>query len=113
MQAPCLLPETLTRVELRASGTIVAGVILATAFGSHVEQEYTACSLFERYKLPDFYVTVIVVVLLIAASLYALHFAGRPPAVEMWRPALFALIAGLFGALQNIFFKGTGESQCC
>lgn len=121
--APFALGETLSRADIVGTIVIVAGVVLATIFGSHCESSYTPDDLLMLYTRLPF---------LIAATFSVVSMCVALAVIKSWRTTMpehisahdmemlesgaptrvciaYAFIAGTMGALMQIVFKGTGE----
>lgn len=105
--APILLHERLTRVDVLATGIIVVGAALCTAFGSHVDEPLSLSRLVELYLRPLFLVFELLIVSVLLSAMAALHMRVRVPPTS--RALMFAFVAGGLAAQQNIMFKAVGE----
>ena len=104
--APMFLDEKLGRGEIAATFIIIFGVLISTLSGSHAEQTYTVCTLMDLYKKSTFYVPVTVLSIALCA---AFKVRDDRELLGKYRPATIAFLAGGLGALNNLFFKATGE----
>lgn len=107
--APLTLGEKITRVEIVATFVILVGLVLTTAFGPKDDVDLSACELLDRYDDADMLVMLLSTFALIGTALYFIHLAPQTATVKRATPALYALCAGGFGGIMNIFFKAVGE----
>jgi len=119
--APCTLNERLTRTDVIATAVIVGGVVLATAFGTHCESTYAPEDLVALYARPPFLVLFALIVLAVVVAFFtARRWRKAQPRVlqsedghRIQAPTRvtisYAFMAGAYGAVMQIVFKGTGE----
>lgn len=107
--APILLKEKITMIEIIATTVILVGLVTTTASGPKTDADLDACALLARYNDLDFLLAVIVPLVICAISLYFIHFIESSPLINQMKPLLYAICAGAFGGVGNIFFKATGE----
>jgi hypothetical protein len=119
--APCTLNEKLTRTDIAATAVIVAGVVLATAFGTHCESSYKPDDLLLLYtRVPFLIMAACIVLAILLAFFTARRWRKTQPDVlesdennRIQAPTSvtisYAFMAGAYGAVMQIVFKGTGE----
>ena len=119
--APCTLDEKLTRTDIMATAVIVFGVVLATAFGTHCESSYEPDDLLLLYTRTPFLIMAVCIVLAILVAFFtARRWRKTMPDVlvsdehnRIQAPPIvtisYAFMAGAYGAVMQIVFKGTGE----
>lgn len=119
--APCTLNEKLTRTDIVATAVIVFGVVLATAFGTHCESSYEPDDLLLLYTHTPFLIMAVCIALAILVAFFtARRWRKTMPDVlisdennRIQAPPIvtisYAFMAGAYGAVMQIVFKGTGE----
>lgn len=119
--APCTLNEKLTRTDVAATAVIVSGVVLATAFGTHCESSYKPDDLLVLYTRTPFLIMAVgIVICILVAFFTARRWRKTMPDVlesdennRIQAPTSvtisYAFMAGAYGAVMQIVFKGTGE----
>lgn len=127
--APLCLGERPTRLDWAATGVIVIGVAISTAFGVHCSSTYTGSELVKLYERTTFIVAEALLCSVMIILLWMVHMTGREAltrsccscafdenderacvtGMHQWRYLAYAFLAGGFGANTNIFLKACGE----
>jgi len=126
--APICLGEKVSRLDWIATGVIVVGIVIASAFGVHCSNTYTGGQLAELYNQTAFIVVEVLLLTTMAVLLWCVHISGPEaitrscckdePDVQLppWRLQLkqnrylcYAFLAGGFGANTNVLLKSCGE----
>jgi hypothetical protein len=89
--APFTLDESLSRVDVVATVIIVAGVVLATAFGTHCESSYTPDDLIELYAEPPFLICAATLLVCLVTSYVTIRRWRRTLPAKLDTEAMAAL----------------------
>jgi len=114
--APCFLKEGLTKRDIICTLIILAGTVLAVAFGSKSEKTYTLSTLVKLYQAPLFIVYACLFVLLCSGIFWWYRGLKRRrkrcqehPLDGRIEKFVFPFLAGSFGAHSVLFAKSTAE----
>eukprot|EP00658_Telonema_sp_P-2_P032823 TRINITY_DN24212_c0_g1_i1.p1 TRINITY_DN24212_c0_g1~~TRINITY_DN24212_c0_g1_i1.p1 ORF type:complete len:444 (-),score=92.50 TRINITY_DN24212_c0_g1_i1:63-1394(-) len=111
--APKVLKERIRLLDWVATGVIVVGIVLSTAFGSHCSRSYTLDQIKHLFEQTPFLVAEGVFVLTMVLSWWWITFGAQMCCTQESNDkscsVVFGWCAGAVGGQQQIFLKATGE----
>lgn len=109
--APCLLGETLGKMELFATLIIIGGIALTTSSSiGAATPKLVPCQLVARYTSSEVVIISVALVVVMLCMMFLIHMSKyRPRSLNALIPVFYAFVAGGWGAIMNATLKAVGE----